>query len=165
MKRITFLLILICLISILLTPTTAFASVDIEQQDWEDIILSNEKFEQILLQNSNNLISTSATDLIEGHSIGISKKNSTLIVVGFTQVRSSTKCGFSTVTIQRRKTSSSSWSTYKTYTNLYNTTTFYRLSKSLSVPTGYQYRVTCTHYAKKNTTTQKINATSNTISF
>ena len=32
MKRITFLLILICLISILLTPTTAFASVDIEQQ-------------------------------------------------------------------------------------------------------------------------------------
>lgn len=29
MKRITFLLILICLISILLTPTTAFASVDV----------------------------------------------------------------------------------------------------------------------------------------
>ena len=74
MKRITFLLILICLISILLTPTTAFASVDIEQQDWEDIILSNEEYTQILSMNPNNSISTSATTLIDDHKISISKK-------------------------------------------------------------------------------------------
>ena len=166
MKRITFLLILICLISILLTPTTTFASVDIEQQDWEDIILSNEEYTRILSQNPNNSISTSATTLIDDHKISISKKNNVLIIVGQTRgLPSTTKCGFSKVTIQRRKNSSTSWTTYKTYSDLYNNNSLYMLSKSLSIPIGYQYRVTCTHYAKKNTTTQKINATSNTVSF
>ena len=33
----------------------------IEQQDWEDIILSNEEYTQILSMNPNNSISTSAT--------------------------------------------------------------------------------------------------------
>lgn len=164
MKKI-FLLILTCLISTLLISNTVFASVDIEQKDWEDINLSDEEFEQILSQNVNNSFSTYATNLIEGHTLAISKKTSTLIIAGFTQVKSLTKCGFSKVTIQRRKNSSSSWTTYKTYTDLYNNTTYYRLSKSLSVPTGYQYRVTCTHYAKKNTTVEKINATSNIVSF
>ncbi|MBQ6018626.1 MAG: hypothetical protein IJL26_00470 [Clostridia bacterium] len=40
------------------------------------------------------------------------------------------------------------------------------ISKSLTVTSGYQYRVTCTHYAKKSLlSTQKINNTSNTVTF
>ena len=39
---------------------------------------------------------------------------------------------------------------YKTYEDLYIDDVAYILTKSLTVPTGYQYRVTCIHYAKKN---------------
>ena len=53
---------------------------------------------------------------------------------------------------------------YKTYDDLYTDGHTYILSKSIAVASGYQYRVTCTHYAKKNLfSTQKINNVSNVV--
>ena len=104
MKKINYLLI--CFIIILLLPNTVFASTNIEQDDWQDIILSDEEFEQLLSQNSTDEIIPFASSLISSKSISISKKDNSLIIIGLTECNSTvTKCGFSKVTIQRRKNS------------------------------------------------------------
>ena len=108
-----------------------------------------------------------ATGLINLYSIGISKNGNTLIIAGQTVGATGViKCGFTKVTIQRRKDSSSSWTDYKIYEDLYVDGGTYPLAKSYIVISGYEYRVTCTHYAKKNLlSVQKIDNTSNTIKF
>ena len=126
-----------------------------------------EEFEEILSNNPDNQITPLSSDLINRHSIAIQKNGNCLIIAGTTYGSSEvSKCGFTKVSIQRRSNSSASWSNYQTYSDLYNNSHQYILSKSISVPSGYQYRVTCTHYAKKNlVSTQKINGTSNILTF
>lgn len=137
----------------------AFAAVGGEEAEWQDIVLSDEEFEEILSNNPDNQITPLSSDLINRHSIAIQKNGNCLIIAGTTY-------GSSEVSIQRRSNSSASWSNYQTYSDLYNNSHQYILSKSISVPSGYQYRVTCTHYAKKNlVSTQKINGTSNILTF
>ena len=167
MKKLIRLFIISCLIITCLIPNVAFASVETKQVDWEDIALSDKEFNEILSMNPNNNIQPLATGLITYSSIGISKSGSTLIIAGITKGSSEvTQCGFKKVTIERRKNSSSGWSSYLTYENLYIDGRSYQLSKRVAVPTGYQYRVSCTHYAKKNIlSTQKIDKTSNILTF
>lgn len=152
------------LISLLL-PTVAFAADDSQQEEWQDISLTEQEIEDILALNPNNDISTCASDLISAYYIGISKSGSTLIIVGKTYgITGVIKCGFKEVVIQQRKTINDSWSTYIKYTDLYVDSTGYTLSKSIPVPTGYQYRVTCVHYAKKSLlSVQKLSNTSNFV--
>lgn len=167
MKKLFSLIIVGCLIFTLFIPINVFAAVGGESTEWKDIVLSNEEFEKILSNNPNNKIMPFASGLIDSYSIAISKNGKTLIIAGKTKGSSEvTKCGFTKVTIQRRTNSSASWSNYKTYTDLYSESRSYNLAKSITVLTGYQYRVTCTHYAKKNIlSTQKIDNTSNTLTF
>lgn len=167
MKKIIRLIITSCLLLSLFIPTVAFAAVNGEQADWNDIALSTEEFNVILASNTENSAVPYATGLINKCSIAISKSGNSLIIVGLTQGSTEVvKCGFTKVTIQRRANSSSSWSNYKTYTDLYIDGRIYNLSKSITVSSGYQYRVTCTHYAKKSLlSTQKIDNTSNTLTF
>lgn len=148
------------------------ALADENEPDWEDITLTQEEFDEILALNPQRQTTsmsgqtdTKATGLIASYSIAISGNGSTLIIAGSTNCNPDVvKCGFKVVTIQRRTSSTASWTTYKTYEDLYYNTSVYTLAKTLTVPTGYQYRVTCTHYAKKNLlSTQKINNTSNTL--
>ncbi len=167
MKKIFSLIVVGCLFFTLLIPTNAFASVGGEQAEWQDIVLSDEEFEKILSNNVNNKIMPYASGLINNYSIAISKSGSNLIIAGTTYGKSNvTKCGFTKVTVQRKSSSSTSWSNYQTYNDLYKDARSYTLSKTLSVPSGYEYRVICTHYAKVNIfSTQKIDNTSNTIKF
>lgn len=167
MKKIFSLIIIGCLFFTLFIPTNVFAAVGGEQTEWQDIVLSDEEFEKILSNNPDNNIMPYTSGLIDSCSIAISKSGSKLIIAGKTSCESSvTKCGFTKVIVQRRSSSSASWSNYQTYNDLYKDARTYTLSKSLSVPSGYQYRVICTHYAKKNIfSTQKIDNTSNTIKF
>lgn len=167
MKKIIRLIIASCLIFTLLLPQVAFASVEGEQNEWEDIYLSDEEFETVLANNPQNDIMLFSTGLIERYKIGISKNGNTLIIAGSTNcVDKVIKSGFTKVTIQRRSSNTASWSNYKTYSDLYKDTKTYNLSKSISVTRGYQYRVTCTHYAKKSLlSTEKINNTSNILTF
>lgn len=167
MKKIINLIITGCLIFALLIPQVAFAAVSGEQSEWQDIVLSDEEFEEILSNNPNNQIMTSSSDLINRHTIAIKKSGSSLIIAGTTYGTSEvSKCGFTKVTIQRRSNSNASWSNYQEYNDLYSNGTSFKLSKTLTVPSGYQYRVTCIHYAKKNlVSTQKINGTSNILTF
>lgn len=74
------------------------------------------------------------------------------------------KCGFKVIMIQRRKSSTDSWADYFSYKELYADGSSYTYVKTVPVTSGYQYRATCKHYAKKNLfSTQTINDTSNTI--
>lgn len=161
----------IVIVSIILcsffVPYTALAETDKNQPEWKDIELTDEEFESLLANNPNNDISAYTDGLITLYGISVSKSGSNLIITGRTNGATNVvKCGFTKVTIQQRKNSSSSWSNYKSYTDLYADSRVYNLSKTLTVPSGYQYRVTCTHYAKKNIfSTESINNTSNTVTF
>lgn len=167
MKKTFSLIVVVCLFVTMFIPTNAFAAVGIEQAEWQDIVLSDEEFEEILSKNPNNIIAPYASGLINEYSIAISKSGSNLIIAGKTNGSSEVKqCGFTKVTVQRRSSSSTSWSNYQTYNDLYRDARTYTLSKTLSVPSKYEYRVICTHYAKVNIfSTQKIDNTSNTIKF
>ena len=157
----------ICVLFSLFIPNTVFASYEEGIDDWQDICLTEEEFNAVLSNNPNNDIEPFATGLINGYYIGISKDGNKLIIAGKTIGATGViKSGFTKVTIQRRKDSSSSWTDFKVYEDLYNDATSYFLSKSYIVISGYEYRVTCTHYAKKNLlSVQKIDNTSNTIQF
>ena len=167
MKRIICITLSFCFLFSLFIPNTAFASVEDEPPAWEDISLTEEEFNAILANNPNNDIRPLATGLIDGYAIGVSKSGDTLLVAGKTVgVTGVVKCGFSKVIIQRRKTGSSEWKDYITYTDLYNDFGLYNLAKSVKVTEGFQFRVVCTHYAKKNIfSVEKIDNTSNTVTF
>lgn len=167
MKKIISIMLSICFLFSLLIPDTAFANNEEESPEWQDIVLSDEEFNLILSNNPNNNVRPLASGLIVAYSIAISKDGNKLIIAGRTFGSTDViKCGFTKVTIQRRKDSSESWTDYKVYEDLYNDFNLYNLSKTYIVISGYEYRVTCTHYAKKNIlSVQKINNTSNTLSF
>lgn len=167
MKKILKLTVISLLLFSFFVPYTAFAEVSGTDAEWQDIELSEEEFNAILENNPDNDITPYTSGLITSYVISIGKSGSNLIIAGKTNCTISVvKCGFTKVTIQQRKNSSSSWSNYKSYTDLYADSRVYNLSKTLTVPSGYQYRVTCTHYAKKNIfSTESISNTSNTVTF
>ena len=112
----------------------AFAAVRGEEAEWQDIVLSDEEFEEILSNNPDNQITPLSSDLINRHSIAIQKNGNCLIIAGTTYGSSEvSKCGFTKVSIQRRSNSSASWSNYQTYSDLYNNSHQYILSKSIAV--------------------------------
>lgn len=168
MKKALFSIISLILVIFTIVPT-AFAQTA-KQPEWQDLVLSQEEFNAIL---ANNTIHTAdedsrASDLINFWSIAISKSGTnTLNIAGATTgTHEVVKSGFKEVVVQRRASSSASWSDYVTYEDLYWDAGSYNLAKSLTVPTGYQYRVTCIHYAKKNIfSIQKIDNESNIIQF
>lgn len=143
-KYISIFLTLIMIIACF-TPVTAFAA----DSSKDDVSFTQEELK--LLEHTNAVgISQYSTGLISGCDIRIAKQGSTtLLISGYTYGSSEVvKCGFTKVVIQRKKSSATSWSNYKTYDDLYSESTKYNLSKSLTVEKGYQYRVTATHYAK-----------------
>ena len=164
MKKILKLLVICLLLFSYLIPYTAFAETGETDVEWQDIELSEEEFNSLLANNPDNGISTYTTGLITMYRISASKSGNNLIVGGKTNCTADVvKCGFSKVTIQVRLNSTAPWSTYKTYTDLYVDSRVYNLSKTIAVSSG-QYRVTCTHYAKKSLlSTEKINNTSNIV--
>lgn len=168
MKKVLKLMVISFLLFIFLVPYTAFAEIGGTDAEWQDIALSEEEFNAILENNPDNSITPYTSGLITLYRIAISKSGTNnLIIAGQTNCSTGVvRSGFTVVTIQQRKNSSSSWSEYKSYTDLYTDSRVYNLSKTIAVPSGYQYRVTCKHYAKKNIfSTEKISNTSNTVTF
>lgn len=102
--------------------------------------------------------------LITSYSIKLSKSGSTLkLVANTTCVTDVTKCGLKELIIQKRS-STSNWENYIVFNDLYANSSSHSYSKSYTVPSNYQYRATCKHYAKKSIfNTQTIDNTSNTV--
>ena len=167
MKKIISITLCMCFLFSLFIPNTAFALVEEETEEWQDIYLSEEEFNAVLSNNPNNDIRPLASGLINAYSIAISKNGNTLIVAGQTVgTMGVVKCGFSKVTIQRRKSGTTEWSDYIPYTDLYSESSLYNLGKSCLVTPGFQFRVVCTHYAKKNIlSVEKIDNVSNIVTF
>lgn len=145
-------------------PSNSVAAIEEGLNEWHDIYLSQEKFNSIVETKSAD---TRATGLISTYALGIKKDGNQLIIAGSTDCFGDVvKCGFKEVVIQRRADSTQPWTDYVTYEDLYDDDFSYLLSKFITVGTGYQYRATAVHYAKKNIfITQKINNTSNTVVF
>ena len=108
---------------------------------------------------------TRATGLIYSNSLGLSKTGTTLYLSGTTVgTLDAVKTGFKDLEVQRRKTTSDSWKTYYDYGNVYRDVGAANLNTTLVVEAGYQYRISCKHYAKKNLlSTQTISNTSNIV--
>lgn len=106
-----------------------------------------------------------ATGLITSYKLGIALNGTTLTIRAETScIPDVVKCGFKNFVVERKKASSSTWSEYHDYGDLYNETFAASITTTLSVVSGYQYRVTCKHYAKKSLlVTQSVSNTSNIV--
>ena len=166
MKKLFKTALIVALSMITAFPFNSFA-VDGEKVQWYDIDLSESEIQRILDLNPQNNASTRASDLILLYNVGIYKDGTNLnLVAKLTCDLDVVKCGFKKIVIQRRATTSSAWSTYLTYEDLYLDTSSYTIARRIAVPTGYQYRAVCTFYAKKNIlSTQKIELTSNVVTY
>lgn len=157
--------LLAILLSILFIFQTSLVVFAEDAPDWQDITLTQEEFDSILEQNQSNQISPYTSGLIAAYAIAISGSGSNLLIAGETICAPSVvKSGFTILTIKRRTSSTASWTTYKTYEDIYDNDPSCILSKTITVPKGYQYRVYCTHYAKKNLfSKEKIDNASNVV--
>ena len=168
MKKFLLSVFSVIMVMFTLVPT-AFAENE-QKPEWQDLILTQEEFNAILANNIIHTVDeeTRANNLIHAYAIAISKSGTnTLNIAGVTTGTADVvKAGFKELVVQRRVNSSSAWTDYITYKDLYWDTGSYVLAKSITVPTGYQYRVTCIHYAKKNIfSVQKIDNVSNVLTF
>ena len=118
-------------------------------------------------ENLEDVVESRASGLILSYALSISKSGTSIKIIGLTNcVSTVVKCGFKNLTVERRKNSSSSWSDYYEYGNVYRESTGASLSTTLSVASGYQYRVTCKHYAKKSLlSTETLSNSSNIMAF
>lgn len=125
-----------------------------------DFVLTSEN--EILIENGSE---TRATDLIFSYGLGLTKSGTTLNITGKTIGSNEVvKAGFKDLEVERRKTSSDSWKTYYDYGNVYRDAGAANLNTTLVVEAGYQYRISCKHYAKKSLlSTQTISNTSNIV--
>lgn len=119
-----------------------------------------------IYENANESTESRATGLIMSYGLEISATGTTIRILGETYCAGSVvKSGFKNLVVQRKKVSSSTWSDYYDYGDLYSDTYAASVNTTLAVESGYEYRVTCKHYAKKNLlVTQSISNTSNVVS-
>ena len=103
--------------------------------------------------------------LIHSYRLYLTKTGNTLNITGQTYGSTEVvKAGFKDLTIERRKTSDDSWNDYYEYGNVYVDSVAANLNTTLVVESGYQYRISCKHYAKKNIlSVQTIANTSNIV--
>lgn len=163
MRRVIKSISFILLALVMLVPTTTFAAEE-EVPEWQDITMSEEEIDEFLAPYMVDNTMSRASGLITAYGMSIQKSGTSLKIVGKTICASGvTKCGFTEVIVQRRLRSTDSWSQYDKYTDLYSNSTVYALTKAITPPSGYQYRITCTHYAKKILSTEKITNISNIV--
>ncbi|MBQ4348143.1 MAG: hypothetical protein IJC79_00815 [Clostridia bacterium] len=162
MKKIGRVILAVIVVLCSVVPSSSVTATEKGLNEWHDIYLSQEIFNSIVETKSSD---TRVTGLISTYALGIKKDGNQLIIAGSTDCFGDVvKCGFKEVVIQRRANSTQPWTDYVTYEDLYDNDFSYLLSKSITVGTGYQYRVTAVHYAKKNIfMTQKLDNVSNVV--
>lgn len=149
---------------VVLSLTSLFFSVSATNEDEFspyviDFTVTTEINEATVADNAR------ATGLITAYGLSLSNSGTTLKLSGQTHASAEVeKCGFKNLVVERRKTSSDSWEEYYDFGNVYVDGITANLSTNLAVASGYQYRISCKHYAKKNIlSVQTISNTSNSI--
>lgn len=120
-----------------------------------------------IYESADNSVENRASGLILSYGLQVSVTSE-----GYLKVRGETYCitdvvksGFKNLVVQRKKTTSATWSECYDFGDVYSETYSASINTTLAVASGYQYRVTCKHYAKKNLLmTQSISNTSNVVS-
>lgn len=169
MKKAIKIIISLTLSLLSLVPSVAYADVggttEPVKAEWVQEDFTKEEIDKILAQNPNNQVQPTATGLIATGSLGISNSGTKLKIVAQTVCYPDVvKSGFKEIVLQRRKNSSYGWTDVVIYEDLYADRASYTTSSTVTVMTGYQYRATCVHYAKKNIfSTQTLNNTSNIV--
>lgn len=117
--------------------------------------------------DTQSVVETYASGLIINRELTISKNGSKLIVYALTDCISSVKkCGFTEVIIQRKKPTATRWEDHKVYLDTYTDGSTLVFGKTVTLNSGYQYRATAVHYAKKSIfSTQKVSSTTGALSF
>lgn len=152
------------LCSILIFTCFVFQTSAVEEEGFrplvDDLSIAAPIYEE--LDNSD---SSRATGLIMIYSLNLSVAGNTLNIYAETYCATEVvKSGFKNLVVQRRKAGSTSWSDYYDYGDLYADSYAASIATTLSVPSGYQYRLSCKHYAKKSLlVTQNISNTSNIV--
>lgn len=124
---------------------------------------SDEYFGFTEMQHEDN--QPRVTGLISVYGITLKKDGSRLLISAMVSGgKDVVKCGFKDIKIQRRGTSSSSWSDYATLNDSYADSNTHVLTSEMSISTSYQYRAVCTFYAKRNILlVEKIDGVSNIV--
>lgn len=132
---------------------------DISAADSDVVLTANS---EITVAEGNE---TRVSGLITAYGLSLEKSGTTLKIYGQTLAAPDVvKCGFKNLVIQRRASSDDSWKEYYDFGNRYIEMSFASFSTTLVVPAGYQYRISCKHYAKKNLlSVQTIANTSNIV--
>ncbi len=106
-----------------------------------------------------------ATGLIIEYALGLTKTGTTLNISAYTTCTSDViKCGFKNFVVERKKSTGLIWSEYYDFGDLYIDSSMAGYHTTLSAESGYQYRLSCKHYAKKSLlVTQSISNTSNEV--
>lgn len=161
MKRLVSLL----LIAIILFTCCVFQTNAINEEKFIPYVIDLSLTSPIY-ENANESTESRATGLIMSYGLEISATGTTIRILGETYCAGSVvKSGFKNLVVQRKKVSSSTWSDYYDYGDLYSDTYAASVNTTLAVESGYEYRVTCKHYAKKSwLVTQSISNTSNVVS-
>lgn len=142
-----------------LTIFVTMLAFDISAADSDVVLTANS---EITVAEGNE---TRVSGLITAYGLSLEKSGTTLKIYGQTLAAPDVvKCGFKNLVIQRRASSDDSWKEYYDFGNRYIEMSFASFSTTLVVPAGYQYRISCKHYAKKNLlSVQTIANTSNIV--
>lgn len=118
-----------------------------------------------IYENADKSVESRASGLILSYGLAVSITGTTLKIRGETYcITDVVKSGFKNLVVQRKKTTSTTWSDYYDYGDIYSDTYSTSINTTLAVASGYEYRVTCKHYAKKSLlVTQSISNTSNIV--
>lgn len=153
-----------CLCFVLLLSAFAVEAVAVNEKEPAPVVLSFSLTTDVETSSETGE-NTRVSGLITSYGLSLEKSGTTLKIYGQTYGSTGVvKCGFKNLIIQRRASSSDSWSEYHDFGNVYADATAANLSTTLSVASGYQYRISCKHYAKKSLlVTQSISNTSNIV--
>lgn len=152
--------LLLC--AVLLLTCGAFQTVAADEEEFVPYVIDFSLTPSVDKNGSGN---SRVTGLILSYRLQVSASENTLNIVaetnGSTEV---VRCGFKNFVVERRKNGNYSWSEYHDFGDIYADTFAATAGTRLAVESGYQYRVSCKHYAKKNfLLTQTIANTSNIV--
>lgn len=141
-------IVVFCFVSVFSSQAFALEKNEIEVNN---IVLSQDEINEILALGNTYAPEERATGLILRATAAIDNDHKLLQFVGTIGCRPEVvKCGYEDIIVQRRASSSSSWSHYYTFDDSLEESNTHTAVKAVTTVTGYEYRVTCTLYAKKN---------------
>ena len=155
-RLVSLMLCVIMILSCCIVQTSAVAEVNLKPYIARTLVVN-----EVEMGKTENR----ASGLITSYNLDLSVSGSTLnIRAGTYCIPDVVKCGFKNLVVQRRLATSATWSDYYDYGNLYNETYGASITTTHVVPSGYQYRLSCKHYAKKSLLVkQSVSNTSNVV--